>query len=75
MKRRRGQHRGRMARELASRQLRAWQYSGVLGLNDLAFTAMVAGAQRLGFPDLQTCCSAGCWPDMMSEAIEDVETE
>jgi hypothetical protein len=65
----------RAALDRASVQLRAWGKSGALGLNDAAHEAMVGAAEALGFPGISEACSAGAWPDMMSEAIEAVEAD
>jgi hypothetical protein len=59
----------------AALQLRAWPWTGALGLSVCAFVAAQRAAQRLGFPSWDAAGLAGCTPDVLSEAIEDLESE
>jgi hypothetical protein len=59
---------------LAAAQLRAWPKTGELGLSELAFAAAQRAAKRLGFADWDAAGLAGCSPDVLSEAIEDLES-
>ena len=52
-----------------------WSRSGALGLSACAFAAAQRAAQRLGFPSWDAAGLAGCAPDVLSEAIEDLESE
>lgn len=59
----------------AALQLRAWTRSGALGLSACAFAAAQRAARRLGFPSWDAAGLAGCTPDVLSEAIEDLESD
>jgi hypothetical protein len=59
----------------AALQLRVWPRTGALGLSACAFAAAERAAQRLGFDSWDAAGMAGCSPDVLSEAIEDLESE
>jgi hypothetical protein len=62
-------------RALAAQQLRSWPISGEHGLSGLAFYAAQRAAKRLGFANWDAAGLAGCGPDVLSEAIEDLESD
>jgi hypothetical protein len=59
----------------AALQLRAWPRTGALGLSACAFAAAERAARRLGFDSWDAAGLAGCSADVLSEAIEDLESE
>lgn len=59
----------------AALQLRAWPKTGARGLSKCAFAAAQRAAQRLGFTCWDDAGMHGCTPDVLSEAIEDLESQ
>ena len=63
------------ARRRAALELRAWQQHGRFGLGELAWQAVQAAAERLGYPSVAAASHDGRSAELFSEAIEDCESD